>query len=565
MASDTDTFDVAIMGGGLAGLSLALQLMQRRPETRLVVMEKRSEGAPEAAFKVGESLSGVAGVYFRRVLGLTDHLEDVHISKNGVRFFFSAGDNSDITRRVEFANVGLPSVPLHHIDRGVFEDELWARAVKAGAEVRGNARVQAVELDPNGHTVTYTEGKEGPEHAVRARWVVDAAGRSHLLKNKLGLHKDVPHRVSAAWMRVAGGLDFEQWGKGNQGWLDRMPEYGYRTHFTNHLMGEGYWAWLIQLGTGPISIGLCADMRFHDFQEFNTREKFFSWLHAHEPQLAASLEERREDILDFLTVGDYSYSSTRAFSPDRWATTGDAGTFADPFLSPGSDYIAYANNYSTDLIVRDLAGDDIEQRCEQYNFLYFRSFEGFLAAIANQYGVFGNPEVMIPKLAINQMANFALLGPMFAHGKMTDLEFLGSVLPQFPRVGAVATRLAALFSEWGALGSREWADTHVLLKDFPAPAMLENLAGDYDDDTLRQKIDEGLRLYEACAILVFHRLADRLPDVNVDEHARINPRAVSVHPAQWESDGMFSDDGISLVEARELIPGHDEIWIETWA
>jgi hypothetical protein len=38
--------------------------------------------------------------------------------------------------------------------------------------------------------------------------------------------------------------------------------------------------------------------------------------------------------------------------------------------------------------------------------------------------------------------------------------------------------------------------------------------------------------------------------------------AVSPGPEGWESDGLFDDDGISLVEARERVPGRQEIWLE---
>jgi flavin-dependent dehydrogenase len=197
-----------------------------------------------------------------------------------------------------------------------------------------------VDLSEDGHVVTAAHGsKDGPRSTFKGRWLVDAAGRAHILKNKLGLHKDVPHHVSAAWLRLKDGLDIEEFGAHNEAWVARAPERGWRNHFTNHLMGEGYFAWLIQLGTGPISLGVCADMRFHPFDTINTLEAWLSWMHEHEPQLGAAVEARRDDVMDFLTVEDYAYSSTRAFSPERWATTGEAGTFADPFLSPGSDYI----------------------------------------------------------------------------------------------------------------------------------------------------------------------------------------------------------------------------------
>ena len=35
-----------------------------------------------------------------------------------------------------------------------------------------------------------------------------------------------------------------------------MAERGVRKLSTNHVCGQGYWVWLIQLSSGPISIGI---------------------------------------------------------------------------------------------------------------------------------------------------------------------------------------------------------------------------------------------------------------------------------------------------------------------
>ena len=80
-------YDVAVLGGGLAGLTLALQLKSRGPETSILVVERREGPAAEAAFKVGESTVEVGADYFARVCGMRDHLEREQLPKLGLRFF----------------------------------------------------------------------------------------------------------------------------------------------------------------------------------------------------------------------------------------------------------------------------------------------------------------------------------------------------------------------------------------------------------------------------------------------------------------------------------------------
>src|ERR1700680_4395142 len=104
-------YDVAIAGGGVGGLTLAIQLKQRRPETSIVVLEKREGPAPDAAFKVGESTVPAGSHYLQETVGMLDHLKQQHIEKCGLRFSHPSGDNWDITRRPES---GPRDFPPHH-------------------------------------------------------------------------------------------------------------------------------------------------------------------------------------------------------------------------------------------------------------------------------------------------------------------------------------------------------------------------------------------------------------------------------------------------------------------
>ena len=308
-----ESYDVAILGGGLAGLTLALQLKQARPDTSIFVAEKRVGPAPEAAFKVGESTVELSCNYFGQVLGLQEHLEQDQVHKCGLRFFFPAGDNSDLAERVELGPPLYPPVPSYQLDRGRFENFLGERCLEAGVDLFGDCRIQDVELGSDRHEVRFTLG--GEERAVGARWLVDAAGRAFILKKKLDLLEDNGHMVNSSWFRLAGGLNIEDWvDPDDEDWFGRMTERGLRRNSTNHLCGQGYWVWLIPLSSGPISIGIVADPRFHPWERMNTLEAALDWIREHEPQLGEALDGRRDQVEDFLKVENFSYGSKQAFS-----------------------------------------------------------------------------------------------------------------------------------------------------------------------------------------------------------------------------------------------------------
>src|SRR5215831_8320209 len=110
MRAAKERYDVAVLGGGLAGLTLSIQIKKRRPGTSVVVLEKREGPAPEAAFKVGESTVNIGAWYFGEVVGLRELLLETQLRKAGLRFYMPAGANDDLTRRVEFGPRGWPSI-----------------------------------------------------------------------------------------------------------------------------------------------------------------------------------------------------------------------------------------------------------------------------------------------------------------------------------------------------------------------------------------------------------------------------------------------------------------------
>jgi flavin-dependent dehydrogenase len=559
-----DSYELVILGGGLAGLTLSIQIKRRRPQTSIAVLEKREGPAPLAAFKVGESTVGGGAHYLADVIGMVDHLRGEQNIKCGLRFFPPSSDNSDITERIE---LGPPAYPRDHttyqIDRGLFENRLASRARTLGVDVVAGARVKEIELgDP--HRVSYDIF--GRQRTVASRWVVDAAGRASLLKRQLGLALDSGHHINSAWFRLAGGLDLEQWGAADPEWMSFMTKSGIRRFSTNHLLGRGYWVWLIQLATGPISIGVCADPRSHPFEEISSFDSMLDWLRRHEPQLAAEVEGRVGDVEDFLRVEDFSYAVAQQCSQDRWALVGEAAAFADPFFSPGSDFIGLSNTLTTELVVRDLEDADIAEHVEYFNSLYKRTFESIVSRYRDTYAVFGDPWVVVGVLQWIFMENHNGFVFLMNLGRIADLEFMKSVDHLLDRIYALNMRAHQLCRAWHDLidmnESRRPRQQLLILKPVMKPLIGPDESAP-SDELIRAELARQVREAEAFLVALFAQAVQDVPGNLPALDGPMNPLAVGLDPSRWEADGLFGGQGPTVDEARAICEGIDAVWDST--
>src|SRR3546814_20109478 len=169
---------VPIRGGGLAGLTLAVQLRRQDPALRVTGVERNAHPVREAAFKVGESTVEIGAHYFAHVLGLRDHLDRAQVRKFGFRFFFSEG-RMDVDRCTELGVSKLLPTPSWQIDRGRFENFLGKRALALGADLRAPATVPEVQLGAGGAATRVTLVRHATPPARHSRRVTDSTGHEH--------------------------------------------------------------------------------------------------------------------------------------------------------------------------------------------------------------------------------------------------------------------------------------------------------------------------------------------------------------------------------------------------
>jgi flavin-dependent dehydrogenase len=468
------------------------------------------------------------------VLGLSEHLQTQQLRKFGLRMFFSAGDNRDITRRVELGSTIFPPLHTYQLDRGRLENMLGAELLQQGITFLDGCKVQQIDLQPQSeyHCLHFLQGDH--ERVIQARWVVDASGRNTLLQRQLGLAKKVGHVANAVWFRVGHPIDIKQWSNDPE-WQARVS-IGDRALSTNHLMGPGYWVWMIRLASDSISIGIVTDASMHPFDGMNRFDRALAWLHVHEPQCAEVIEQHRAAVQDFRVMKDYSYSSQQVFSSERWCLAGEAGVALDPLYSPGGDLIAIANGLICDLVVRNLNGEDIQGRALIHDKLFLNLATIWLGIYEQQYTLMDNAQIMVTKIIWDTAFYWGVFGLLYFHDAFRNLADSPGVAASLSRIAFLSNRVQAFFREWHAIDQPEAADAFV---DLFAP--LDFMV------KLHTGMAAGLSAVEleaqfAANVRLFERLAGQIASIVIEAYAEYPDHPATLRQIQrWQTEPFLAE------------------------
>lgn len=545
------TYDVAICGGGLAGLTLARQIKLEQPERSVVVIEQTSRPLPEATHTVGESSVELSANYLGEKLQLSEYFTQEHFKKMGLRYFFRKG-TAPLEERPEFGLSKFPVVDSYQIDRGKLENDLRRFTVEAGISFIEGKRIKDIHLADNwqdAHEIllqnpprtVQTNGNVKTPETLYARWVIDAMGRRRFLQKKLNLVRETKAKCSAVWFRLAGRIDVSDMVPDHNPWQRRVPDRQ-RYFSTNHFMGNGYWIWLIPLATNYTSIGIVAQESIHPFDTYNTYERAQSWLLTHEPQLATHIQHHTP--LDFRCMRRYSYSSQQVFSAQRWACVGDAGLFPDPFYSPGMNMMGFANTITTEMIRLDFAGQLTTERVDGYNRYYIGMNDSLTTNIQLGYPFFGNAMVMVAKLLWDNSAAWASSCPQMFNTTYLDPEKQQQFRQATARFFPLAQRMQRMFVEWStkSSGQLSYHFMDYLGLDFLREWRLRNLqSGKSMEELIADQCYNMERFEELAQVLFLLAVEDVMPEQldRFPDPLWINAWRVGLDPDRWEKDRLF--------------------------
>lgn len=433
-------YDVIIFGGAFSGSSLALLLKRARPATRILIIEKTTVFDR----KVGESTSEVAGCFLTRVLGISNHLSTAHFQKHGLRLWFTSPGNTCAGACTEIGPLAQARLPTYQLDRSKLDLHLLELAEKEGCEVLRPATVKSFQLEGAGNNLV-TIKTAGETREICGGWVADCSGKASLIARNRGTWRTLPeHPVHSMWVRFSGVrcIDSHEARTRAPG-LAASPTRATRGSATNHLMGHGWWSWIIPLGNGDYSAGVTWDERmFTPPQDGGVGERVKTHLLSH-PLGRLMFEDAIPAENDARIYKNLPYYSSEV-AGDGWILSGDAAGFMDPLYSQGLDYCAHATYAAHKILLEALDGNCVKARLETHNREFGESYQRWFNGIyKNKYRYLGDADLMHAVFLLDIAAYF--VGPVRLVYTWTDAEF--SKMPYNGPAGAFFGRFMAFYNK----------------------------------------------------------------------------------------------------------------------
>ena len=334
----TEQREIIIIGAGPAG-SVAAGLLRKQGRDVLVIEQQQFP-----RFSIGESLLPQSMAYIEAAGFLQDVVEAGFQHKNGAAF-----RRGKKATAFDFRDKFSPGWgTTYQVQRSHFDHVLAKAAEKAGAEIRFQHQVTAVDVAGERPVVT-VKSPDGEMYEASARFLLDASGFGRILPRLLDLETPSNFPVRGALFTHV---------------EDRISDAGFDRNkilVSVHPEHVDVWFWTIPFSNGRCSQGVVAKAEFLERYPGDDTERLRAII-AETPTLATLLEHAVWDTPARKLTG-YA-ANVKSLWGRNFALLGNAGEFLDPVFSSGVTIAFKSASLAAAGIARQFAGEAVDWQAD---------------------------------------------------------------------------------------------------------------------------------------------------------------------------------------------------------
>jgi len=340
LSSTANRPQVIVIGGGPAGATVSTLIAQKGYSVSLFERETFPR------YHIGESMIPETFGVFDRLHMLPKLRASHFVKKHSVQFVTGTGKLSEPFYFAD--NKPHESSQTWQVVRSEFDLMMLRNASEHGVDVHEGARVLDVIFDGTRAVGIKLAQPEGDAREIFADVVIDAAGQSGILQDRLGLREwDPVLKKAALWTYWKGA------------YRDVGKDEG--ATIVMQLDEKQGWFWYIPLHDDLLSVGVVAP---HEYLFANRATKDHEAIYFEEVARCPGLQSRIQNATraaPFRAAKEYSYRA-REVAGDGWVLVGDAYGFLDPLYSSGVLLALRSGAMAADCVCEGLAKGDTSAR-----------------------------------------------------------------------------------------------------------------------------------------------------------------------------------------------------------